>query len=244
MMGYCAFSEFYDEFMQDVQYNKRAEYILSLFEKFDIKPSLLLDVACGTGEFSKEFSQKGIDVIGTDISPEMLSKAREKCPENLFLLQSAEELDLYGTVDGAVCLMDSLNHITDYEVLKKAFKKISLFLEPQRLFVFDINTIYKHKEILGNNAFVLENEDIFCSWQNQTDEDFLTEISLDFFCALEDGTYERATDEFCERGYTKEQIYEALNEAGFKILAIYDDLSFSEPKEDSERVYYVVRKVK
>lgn len=244
MIGYAAFSEFYDEFMENVEYNKRADYIFSLFEKFDRKPSLLLDVACGTGEFSKEFINKNIDVIGTDISPEMLNIAREKCPETLFLLQSAEELDLFGTVDGAVCLMDSLNHIVEFENFKKAIAKISLFLEPERLFIFDVNTPYKHKEILGDNAFVLENENVFCTWQNQTDENLLTEISLDFFCLKENGDYERTCDDFSERAYTIEQIEEALVEAGLEIIKIYDDLSFSEPKEDSQRVYYITKKVK
>ena len=152
---YTCFAENYDLLMQDVNYKERTEYLLSVFESYSKKPSLLLDLACGTGSFSNEFAKRDIQVIGVDLSPEMLNIAREKSQKEkldvLYLCQDASRLDLYGTVDGAVCCMDSINHITDINVLKETFKKVSLFLEPDCLFVFDVNTLYKHKEVLGNN---------------------------------------------------------------------------------------------
>ena len=118
MSSYNVFSLFYDSFTKDVKYRERTDYILRLFEKFDRKPTLMLDLACGTGNFSTEFARRGIEVIGVDISEDMLAVANEKNLELeqpvLYLCQPAEELELYGTVDGAVCLLDSLNHITDY----------------------------------------------------------------------------------------------------------------------------------
>jgi len=128
---YGNFAQFYDSLMYDVDYKKRTAYLLKLFSKYGKKPTLLLDVACGTGGFSNCFAKQGVEVIGADMSEEMLSLAREKSAELgndiLYLCQKAQELDLYGTVDGAVCCLDSLNHITDYKELCKALVKISLF---------------------------------------------------------------------------------------------------------------------
>ena len=242
-MSYEAFASVYDVLMQDVDYKKRTEYLLEIFDRYDRKPTLLLDLACGTGSFAKEMLERGIDVIGVDASEEMLNIARENLPECLLLNQRAEELDLYGTVDGAICLMDSLNHITDYGDFCKAIERTALFLEKDRLFVFDVNTEYKHKNILGDNCFVIENNGVFCTWQNETDENFLTNIMLDFFVEGESGEYQRFGEDFSERAYTKSQIETALNKAGLEIVAVLDDMSFKEQKETSERLYYVTRKI-
>ncbi len=245
-MAYTDFAYYYDALMGDVDYSSRADYVLKLFEKFGEKPTLLLDVACGTGGFSAEFAGRGIEVIGTDMSQEMLSVAREKASEEdldiLYLCQKAEELDLYGTVNGAVCLMDSINHITDKKALTAAFKKISLFLEPKSLFVFDVNTPYKHESILGDNTFVLEQEGIYCVWQNAYDKKRCeTQITLDFFEENE-GKYIRGHEEFCERAYTVKELTGLLNKAGFKIEAVYGDKTLKPPKESCDRVFFVCRK--
>ncbi len=243
MSGYIDFSRFYDSFMEDVDYKRRSEYILEIFEKFSSKPKLLLDVGCGTGNFINEFHKIGIDCIGVDPSEEMLSIAREKCPDLLFLNQSAEELDLYGTVDGAISVMDSLNHITDSDAFSNAISKVSLFLESGSLFIFDVNTEYKHKCILADNSFVLEDDNALCVWRNYTDDSLLTEISLDFFVEDENGKYNRFCDDFSERAYSDEYIKKELYKAKFELIAIYDDLSFNEPENGSQRVFYVARKV-
>ncbi len=247
MSGYSNFAYCYDALMGDVDYAARAEYLLKLFEKFGKKPTLLLDVACGTGGFSNEFSKRGIEVIGTDPSEDMLCVARENTAEKgldvLYLCQAAEELDLYGTVDGAVCCMDSINHITDKAVLGRAFKKISLFLEPQKLFIFDVNTIYKHKYILSNNTFVLDEEGIYCVWQNEFNEEKNeTLITLDFFTE-EDGCYYRSGEEFCERGYSYRELEELLAEAGFETEAVYSDMTENPPEETCQRAIFVCRKI-
>lgn len=242
MSGYSEFANIYDRLMNDADYKKRSEYVLSLFERFGKKPTLLLDLACGTGTFSSLFAGKGIEVIGVDSSEEMLSVAKEN-NDILFLCQKAEELDLFGTVDGAVCLMDSVNHITDEENLKKAFGKVSLFLEKGCLFIFDVNTLYKHACVLGNNTFVFEEEGVFGVWQNSFDEETLTtDIMLDFF-EEKNGLYERYSEDFCERAYTEEQLKKWLLECGLETLGIFGDLSLEKPKEDAERIFFVTRKI-
>lgn len=242
-MGYEAFSNVYDKLMQNVDYKKRTEYLISIFKRFDKIPSLMLDLACGTGGFTEQFLNSGIDVIGVDASEDMLNIARERLPQCLLLNQKAEELDLFGTVDGAVCLMDSLNHITDYKDFKKAIARTALFLESGRLFVFDLNTEYKHKEVLADNCFVIEQDEVFCTWQNSTDNSLVTEIMLDFFIEQQDGSYIRESDDFCERAYSGAQIESALIEAGLELVAVLDDMTFREPQKTSERLYYVARKI-
>jgi len=244
---YSEFASVYDALMENVDYDLRAEYLCRLFKKFDGMPTLLLDLACGTGEFSNRFAEKGVSVIGVDLSFDMLSVAREKSAEKgndiLYLCQDASELDLYGTVDGAICCLDSLNHITNYDAFCKAISKVSLFLEKDRLFVFDVNTPYKHSEILGNNTFVIETENVYCVWQNEHFEnDNTVEINLDFF--IPDGeSYRRENESFCERAYTACEIENALKNAGLKIEAIYGELTENEPTDSAERIVYVTRKI-
>lgn len=247
MGSYKEFSFFYDALTSDVNYKCMAKYLLSLFRKHDKKPTLLLDMACGTGNLSFLLAKEGISVIGVDASEEMLSVANEKKVQSdsdvMFICQKAEELDLYGTVDGAICCLDSLNHITDYKTFSKALKKIALFLEKDRLFIFDLNTEHKHQSVLSDNTFVKEIDNIYCVWQNTyKPKKKLTEISLDIF-EKTGNSYNRFTEQFCERAYTADEVEKSLLAAGLKIEAVYHENSFDEPKSDTQRVVYVTRKV-
>lgn len=247
MKSYKNFAFVYDVLMKDVNYKSRTNYLLKLFKKFGKTPTLLLDIACGTGGFSNLFSKKGIDVIGVDMSEEMLSVARENSAQMgtqvLYLCQKAEELDLYGTVDGAICCLDSLNHITDKRKLSSALKRISLFLEPDCLFIFDINTPFKHENILGDNTFVLEENGIYCVWQNHyLPKKRLTQIILDFFTE-DNEIYKRSREEFSERAYTAEEIEKLLSFSGFKIEAVFDDMTENPLNENSQRAIYVCKKI-
>ncbi len=246
-MSYGNFAEVYDELQVTVDYKGRAEYLISLFQRYDRKPQLVLDVGCGTGQIALNLCKKGIDVIGVDPSVEMLMKAREnaaKCNKDLLLLcQAAAELDLYGTVDGAVCCLDSINHIVDKAELQKSFQRISLFLEKDRLFIFDVNTEYKHKEILANNIFTYDSENVYCIWSNsECDKNGVVDICLDFFIKGEDGTYTRSGEEFSERAYSVEMLTKMLDNAGLDVVAILDDMSENNASKESERIIFVTRK--
>lgn len=249
MSAYCDFAAVYDRLMQDVDYKARTEYLLKLFKKYGKKPTLLLDLACGTGGFSNQMAKKDIEVIGVDMSEEMLGVARENSAEMatdvLFLCQRAEELDLYGTVDGAICCMDSLNHITDIKNLKMAISKVSLFLEKNCLFIFDVNTVYKHENILADNIFVIDEDGIYCVWQNEFDRQTLTtHIYLDFFGEQADGSYLRFGEDFCERAYTEEELNGILTDCGFETLAVLGDMSENPLSETDERAIYITRKIR
>ena len=244
-MSYDLFADYYDRLMEDADYPARTDYLLSLFEKHDRRPSLLLDAACGTGSFSLAFAARGIEVIGADPAPSMLAVARERADragaDILFLCQSAAGLELYGTVDGAVCCMDSLNHITDYGEFQRSLARIALFLEPGRLFIFDMNTPYKHRELLADNTFVYELEDLYLVWQNETEAD-ITDIPLDGVTQAEDGRYESGSEAFSDRAYSPEQIAAAVAAAGLTLEAVYDDMTLGPPRPDSDRLIYVARR--
>lgn len=243
-MAYSVFAEVYDRLMSDCDYHARAEYLLGLFSRFGKKPKLMLDLCCGTGSMSVELMKQGIDVIAVDMSSEMLSVAKEKAANMnynmLCLCQDATKLDLFGTVDGAICTLDSLNHIIDYDDMCEAIAKVSLFLEPGCLFVFDVNTQYKHSDILANNTFVIDDEDVYCVWQNYT-EDNITDITLDLFIRSGDN-YHRGTEQFSERAYTDSEIDHAIEMAGLEKVAVFADMTFEAPMHDCERKIYTVRK--
>ncbi len=244
--SYGIFASVYDLLTENVEYEKRAAYIDSIIKKFGGKENgILLDLACGTGTLSELFSEKGYDVIGIDNSPDMLSAAMNKKYESgrniQYVCQDMCHIDLYGNVDITVCALDSLNHLKSFSDVEKAFEGVFRFTEPDGLFIFDMNTIYKHREILGNNTFVYDTDDVYCVWQN-TCEDNTVSIYLDFFMPDDDGLYERYSEDFTETAYPIEQIKNSLENIGFEVLAIYGDDSFNNADDKTERAIFVARK--
>lgn len=246
MSRYGAFAEYYDSLTSNVSYDETAKYVADILSENGIKKGILLDLACGTGTMSVQMAKRGYEVIGIDNSPEMLSEAREKAYEAeediLFLCQDMCDIDLYGTVECTICLLDSLNHLESEEELLAAFKGVSLFTVPGGLFIFDVNTQYKHKYVLGNNTFVYDNDDVYCVWQNEYDDKSKTvEIFLDFF-EEENGLYRRSSEYFTECAFSDETIRRLLKEAGFSDVKAYGELSRNAPSETEERIFYVARK--
>lgn len=246
MASYNEFAPFYDRFIKPVDYKKRAGYFNSLIKPHIGEQKLLLDLACGTGSLSIELSRLGFEVIGADASSQMLSLAQQKAwdadEKILFLHQRMETLDLYGTIDACVCALDSLNHITDFRALKRALSRVSLFLAPGGVFVFDMNTPYKHSNILADNCYVYEQGDTVCVWRNKTDEKLLTQITLDFFTEHADGIYTRTGESFCERGYELDKMEEMIADCGLTLIALYGDDSFDAPNDTTERYIFVTKK--
>ncbi len=246
-MSYDCFSAYYDLLTDNVEYEKRADCLCKLIASSGVEKGILLDLACGTGSLSVEFAKRGFEVIGVDISAQMLTVAREKAYEQgtdiLLLCQPMQELDLYGTVDAAVCALDSINHLESAEDVKETFRKVSLFMNPGGVFVFDVNTIYKHARVLGDNAFVFDCEDVFCAWQNSFDPaDNSVQIDLDFFEDDGSGAYIRTSESFVEIAFELDEISNWLCQAGFEVLGVYDDLSTLPVNETSERAVFLARK--
>lgn len=248
MSSYSKFAEYYDKLTQNISYPERAEYFHKIIGKFSGKRGILLDLACGTGSLSEEMAKLGYDVIGVDNSEEMLNEALDKKYDSglpiQYLKQDMTKLDMFGTIDVTICALDSLNHLPDLSAIKKTVEKVSLFAEPQGLFIFDVNTVYKHKNILGNNTFVYDMDEVYCVWQNfYAEKDNRVTIHLDFFEA--DGEiYRRFEEEFSEIAFPREVLDKILADAGFEILAHYELDTFDEPTDSCEKLVYVARKVR
>lgn len=247
MSGYAEFSGVYDVLTQNVDYPQRADYIADLLSRNGVTGGILLDLACGTGTLSVEMAKKGFEVIGVDASGEMLSIAMNNAYEAeqniLFLCQQMQNLDLYGTINCAICTLDSINHLTEKQDVQAAFDKVSLFMEKDGIFVFDVNTPYKHREILADNSFVYEADGVYCVWQNTLDPETDTvTIDLDIFEEIEPDVYERTQESFCERAYGINELEAMLAKAGFETVAVYDELTYSAPQKNSQRVFITARK--
>jgi len=239
----------YDIFTKNMDYKKRTEYLCALLSRAGASPGdLVLDLACGTGAYTCALLQRGFDVVGVDAGPEMLQIALEKAQAlglapPLLLCQRLEALDLYGTARAAVCLTDSLNHLAEPALVRRFFQRLALFLEPGAPFVFDVNTPYKHEHVLARNAFVYEDEGVFCAWQNHwLPARRTTQIDLDIFTETGSGDYARTQEHFAERAYAPAELTAWLDKAGFTVEHIYEELTERPPRETAERIFFVCRK--
>ncbi len=244
--GYSALAGSYDLLTDNVGYEALADYVSSLLAENGVEDGCVLDLACGTGRLTALLAKKGYDMIGTDISGDMLSLAMNNAFDAgvniLFLCQSMQNLDLYGTVDAAVCTLDSINHLTDSADVLRTFKRVSLFLNPGGVFVFDVNTVFKHREILADNTFVYDLDEVFCVWQNTYNKSSnIVDIELNIF--EKDGrAYRRRTEAFSERAYEPEELKELLGKAGLETRAVYGEMTRQQPPGDCQRLVFVAVK--
>lgn len=246
MASYEEFARIYDWALNELPYESWLEYFEAIFKRYNQQPKLILDLGCGTGSMTNLMAKKGYEMIGVDLSDDMLMMARQKAKELnvdvVYLNQDMTELDLYGTIDAVVSVGDSLNYVTDETDLLEAFKKVHLFLNPKGLFVFDMNTIHKFKHSLGNKTYAENHEDYAYIWENYFYEDEkMNEYEVNIFIKNDAGLFEKTTEIHYERGYEVEEVVDMLNEAGFLVEAIYHDNTFEPVKESTDRMYFVAR---
>lgn len=241
--SYSGFANVYDALTGDVEYEKRCEYIEKLMKKhMDFSPELVCDLGCGTGSVCSILSKKGYDMIGIDSSDMMLDIASKKNDDKkiLYLCQDMCEFELYGTVDVFLCMLDSLNYITSPEDVNEIFALVKNYLNPGGIFIFDVNTLYKYEEILSDNTFVSEENEIFYTWENAFDGEY-HDFRLNFFAKDENGKYNRMTEEHSQRYHSADELKEIIKENGLSLEAVYSELTEDEPKEDDQRVFFVVK---
>lgn len=245
MSSYNYLAELYDVLTENVEYEVRSDYISDFFIANDIKPKTIVDLACGTCSMSIPFAKNGIDVIGVDSSEEMLSIASEKAISNGTSVQlvkaNMQDFILPYKCDAVICSLDSINHLINEEDVQNTFKNVYSYLENDGIFIFDVNTIYKHQNILFNNTFVFDEDDYYLVWDNEEVDDNTVRIILDFFF-FNGESYDRYSEEFCERAYSVDELTTMLNNAGFNDIKVFSELTLDAPKPDDERLYFVCKK--
>lgn len=246
--NYTAFAKYYDVLMSDVNYEEIAQKINNIINEYFPDADFLVDLACGTGSLSEELTKFGFDVLGVDISQEMLSIAQDKKIEaglqTHYIFGDMTNWSLIESkADVIVCMLDSLNHLNSFDEIKQVFQNVYSSLNEGGLFIFDMNTPYKHKYILSDNAFVYEEDKIYCVWQNEyNNDDNRVDIYLDFFENTDDNNYRRFYEEFSEIACESHAVKEFAKGKGFKYLESFDDFSNNKVNDKSERILYVFRK--
>lgn len=243
MEAYTSFAEVYDLFMDNVPYEAWSTYLGELFQEYGIKNGLLLDLGCGTGKLTRLMESKGYDMIGVDYSYDMLSIAKEHSEESiLYLLQDMREFELYGTVKGIYSACDSLNYILEEEELREVFSLANNYLDPEGIFVFDINTPFKYECLLGENTFAETREEGSFIWENfYDDEEEINEYDLTLYIKDEDERFQRFQEVHYQRSYSLETIKRLLEEAGMVFVAAYDAYTKNPVAEDSEKILVIAR---
>lgn len=223
MSQYTDFSNVYDLFMDNVPYEEWADEIGRILCDNGIRDGLILDLGCGTGTFTELMAKKGYDMIGIDASEDMLLAAVEKKPEDLdilYLNQEFTEFELYGTVRAVVSTCDSLNYLTEPDDLLKTFKLVNNYLEPDGVFIFDMNAPEKYSEVLSDNVYAENRDDASFIWENTYDvESQINEYALTLYIEdSETGLYERCEEYHYQRAYTRDEIADILEKAGFEVI--------------------------
>ena len=259
---YQEFADVYDRFMDNIPYEKWGGYLDNLIRKYGVsKPkrdaespleserNLVVDLGCGTGTLTEMMYGKGYDMIGVDASEYMLNVAMEKKEKSgseiLYLQQDMRDLELYSTVGTVISVCDSLNYILEEEELLGIFSLVENYLYPGGVFIFDFNTDYKYREVIGDATIAENREDCSFIWDNFYDvEEGINEYDLTVFVREESGLFRRFTETHYQRGYTVEQMVRLVEQAGMKVVEVMDADTGEAVTEKSERVYVVASEVR
>lgn len=250
MEAYTEFANVYEKFMDNVPYEKWCEAICEILRSHGIEDGLVLDLGCGTGTMTRLLREKGYDMIGVDNSAEMLEIAREHPDDGiLYLQQDMREFELYGTVRAIVSVCDSMNYLTEDGDLEQVFRLANNYLDPGGLFIFDMNTEYKYREMLGDQTIAEERENCSFIWDNYYyEEEKINEYQLSLF--VEDPVLsEKTGQDICrkfqemhyQRAYSLAEVKAALEVAGMEFIAAYDAFTRNPVHQESERMYIIAR---
>ncbi len=249
--GYGDFAQAYDALTFNVPYDEIAKYYNDILCSLT-NGKKLLDMGCGTGNLTVRMARYGFDVIGQDASSEMLSQAAAKQTraagesEGLnirWICQNMAQTELAEPVDAVISTLDSVNHLESTDEIERCFRAAAKALKKGGVFAFDVNTVFKHREILASNTFVYDVDGVYCVWQNEFDpKDNGVDIELDLFFEEEDGAYTRGYESFREIAVGEDELRRMLENSGFQIVEIWEYLTKSIPNERSEKLMIAARK--
>lgn len=245
MEAYTDFALVYDTLMDNTPYERWCEIITGILKRYGIEKELVLDLGCGTGTLTELLAKEGYDMIGVDFSEEMLNRAMEKREESglqiLYLLQDMREFELYGTVKAVVSVCDSLNYLLEEDDIIETFRLVNNYLDPQGLFIFDFNTVYKYRDVIGDTTIAENRDDCSFIWENYYhEEERINEYDVTFFIK-EGELFRRFEETHYQRGYTAEEMRVYLEKAGLEFVSMQDADTLLEVTEESQRVYMVAR---
>lgn len=248
MEAYTSFAAVYDTFMSDTPYDSWCDYVCRLLQDYGVSGGLLVELGCGTGNLTRRLAAKGYDMIGVDLSAEMLELAcRKEAEANagiLYLHQDMRSFELYGTVKAIVSICDSLNYILTEQELLQVFRLINNYLDPGGIFIFDLNTIYKYQTVIGDTTIAENRESGSFIWENVYDQkEQLNEYDLTLFIKEADGRYRKHQETHYQRAYSLEVVRRLLETSGLQFLTAYDAFTREPPKAESERVYMIAREL-
>lgn len=249
MEAYSEFARVYDLFMDNIPYEEWCDYLVMLLKQHGVDDGLVLELGCGTGNMTEALKRRGYDMIGIDNSEEMLAEAIEKSMESdsdtgekpvLYLCQDMREFELYGTVRAVVSVCDSMNYILEPEELLQVFRLVNNYLDPEGIFIFDLNTRYKYEKILGEQTIGETREDHCFIWDNYYDEaSRVNEYILNLFIRGNDGRYDRYEEVHYQRAYDLDEIRRLVEASGLRWKGAYDAFTMEPVREDSERIYII-----
>lgn len=242
MESYKDFARVYDEFMDQTPYDEWLLNIRNVFKKYKIKENAqVLDLGCGTGKMARRLKKAGYQVTAVDNSMDMLEVAASEEDDGiLYVLQDMVSLELPDKMDAVVSICDCMNYILEEEDLKETFTRVKRFLKEEGVFMFDMNSHYKYREILACNTFAEDREDASFIWDNFYDEsDRINEYQLSLFIQNEQGTYNKYEELHLQKAYDEAEIKELLHEAGFTSVTVCDADTMEEVKEDTQRLYFI-----
>lgn len=239
MSSYERLAASYDELTEDVDYQRRADFLERLFQRARLPVHTVLDLACGTGTMTWLLTARGYELIAVDGSEDMLAAAAAKTGPGIppvFLHQSMPQLDLYGTVDAAICCLDSLNYLTNPRDVQRTFERLHLFIASGGTLIFDVNTPEKFLRLDGQ-VYLDETEDAYCVWRTEFSRKICS-YWVDLFRREKDGRYRRSTELHRQRYYALEELTQWLREAGFGNIRVYGDCRLRRPAEGEQRIYF------
>ena len=241
--SYSGFAEVYDSFMDNVPYEEWCGGICDILKEHGITSGIVLDLGCGTGRMTRLLRDRGFDMIGVDVSWEMLDMARSKDSEGiLYLEQDMREFELYGTVVAVVCVCDCINYILSEDELLKVFSLVNNYLDPGGIFIFDMNTVYKYREILGDCTICENREHESFIWENFFIEDeMINEYDLTLFVERESGLFAKMEEVHTQRAYEPDTVTRLIEKSGLKLLNILGEDMRSGPGSEDERIYFVAQ---
>ena len=243
MGAYEALAVSYDRLTNDVDYEATVAFYYEILKQEGLKPRTAVDLACGTGSVTAILARRGLQVIGVDMSEEMLTVASQKTGDAWFICQKLQELRLPKAVDLAVCALDSLDYITNPADCREAIRRTYKYLNPGGIFIFDVNTPEKLRAMDGQ-VFLDEDDDVYCVWRGEFDEETnICSYGMDLFQRKGD-LWERSFEEHREYAYSADQLVGYLKDAGFTHIRVYADRRLEAPTEGEQRIYIKARKGK